>query len=332
MIFFKRTEGEGEFMTDEKELTQIERELVLQYLRDDNVPLTITLEEKPDQTEADVTDNRIDSIDYEKRVPASAVFPVAIKSRQIEVLNQGIILLKNAGRLVQPFIGKSVRVQFYFNHVGLYFISTVKEYSMGFAVVIPPSIKRVKDSFKTNDFEVSAVLSFDSVNHVCRPLYGFNLFSQPKWSEIEIEKQHHAKFLLEKFITQGKQSAVILGNGLHLISIVRYLTRTSVPENESVEGLVKPLDIIYIDDKRFVCAAENQDELEVNQHYTLELSFVLASGGPVKRSVRVNCIVEGVFADEDNGLRKCWSCRYENIQNEDVRFLYERISGKKFAG
>ena len=34
-------------MSEQIELTKIERELVLQYLRDDNVPLTVTLEEKP---------------------------------------------------------------------------------------------------------------------------------------------------------------------------------------------------------------------------------------------------------------------------------------------
>ncbi|MCR5217324.1 hypothetical protein [Treponema sp.] len=319
-------------MTEEKELTQIERELVLQYLRDDNVPLTITLEEKPLQKETDVTNDRIDSVEDEQRIPASAVFPVAIKSRQIEVLNQGIILLKNAGRLVQPFIGKNVRVQFYFNHVGLYFISVVKEYSMGFAVVIPPSIKRVKDSFRKNDFEISATLSFDSVSQSCLPLAGFNLFSQPKWSEIEIDQQHHAKELLEHFIAMGKQSAVILGNGLHLISIVHYLTRTSQLSSESIEGLVKPLDIIYVDDKRFVCASDTQDELEENQKYTLEMNFMISPEGSARRAVKVPCTVEKTYTDSQLPSRKCWSCRYDNLQTEDMRFLYERISGKKFAG
>lgn len=319
-------------MTEEKELTQIERELVLQYLRDDNVPLTITLEEKPDQIEASVKDNRLDSFDEEEKIPASAVFPVAIKSRQIEVLDQGIILLKNAGRLVQPFVKKNVRVQFYFNHVGLYFISTVKEYSMGFAVVIPPSIKRVKDSLRKNDFEISAKLSFDDVAQLCQPLEGFNLFSQPKWAEIEIEKQHHAKDLLEKFIALGKSSAEILGNGLHLISIVHYLTKSSEQKNESIEGRVKPLDIIYIDDRRFVCASESQDELEENQKYALEMNFMVSKEGSVKRAVKVLCTVERTYTDLNQPLRRCWSCRYENLLNEDRRFLYERISGKKFAG
>ena len=47
-------------MQEEKELTRIERELVLQYLRDDNVPLTVTLEEKPEQSDASLVDSRTD--------------------------------------------------------------------------------------------------------------------------------------------------------------------------------------------------------------------------------------------------------------------------------
>ena len=83
-------------MAEETELTQIERELVLQYLRDDNVPLTVTLEDKPEMSDADIVDDKTIGTSDESRVPASAIFPVAIPSRQIEVLNQGIILLKNA--------------------------------------------------------------------------------------------------------------------------------------------------------------------------------------------------------------------------------------------
>ena len=54
-------------MQEEKELTRIERELVLQYLRDDNVPLTVTLEEKPEQAEASLVDSKTDVPGKEKR-------------------------------------------------------------------------------------------------------------------------------------------------------------------------------------------------------------------------------------------------------------------------
>src|SRR5574344_1468256 len=143
-------------MAEEKELTGIERELVLQYLRDDNVPLTVTLEEKPEQTETEVTGDKTRLPEKNERVPASAVFPVAIKSQQMTVLNQGIILLKNDVRTVQPFLGKTVRVQFYFNRLGLYFITTMKNCSQGLALVVPSSIKRIIDVPVTNEYDLSA--------------------------------------------------------------------------------------------------------------------------------------------------------------------------------
>ena len=94
-------------MSENKELTKIERELVLQYLMDDNVPLTVTLEKKPEQNDVEMVDEKIPVPEKENRIPASAVFPVAIPSEQIKVLNQGIILLKNPARTVLPFLGKN---------------------------------------------------------------------------------------------------------------------------------------------------------------------------------------------------------------------------------
>ena len=66
-------------MAEETELTQIERELVLQYLRDDNVPLTVTLEDKPEMSDADIVDDKTIGTSDESRVPASAIFPVAVR-------------------------------------------------------------------------------------------------------------------------------------------------------------------------------------------------------------------------------------------------------------
>ena len=63
-------------------LSGIERELVLQYLIDGNVPVTIT---------------PIDDATENEEVPhlSTVVFPVAIKPDNISVLKEGIILLKN---------------------------------------------------------------------------------------------------------------------------------------------------------------------------------------------------------------------------------------------
>ena len=83
-------------------LSGIERELVLQYLIDGNVPVTIT---------------PIDDATENEEVPhlSTVVFPVAIKPDNISVLKEGIILLKNPNSSVSNFEGKDVKVEFYFN-------------------------------------------------------------------------------------------------------------------------------------------------------------------------------------------------------------------------
>ena len=66
---------------EKKPLTGIERELVLRYLLDGNVPVTIT----------PISSNENDS-DEIKNLD-SAVVPVAFKAEDISVLKEGIILL-----------------------------------------------------------------------------------------------------------------------------------------------------------------------------------------------------------------------------------------------
>lgn len=107
-------------------LTGIERELVLQYLIDGNVPVTVTpIEKNLDKQSEDAI-----------RPPISTIFPVALKGEQIQVLKQGIILLTNPPKSFENFKSSKVRVEFYFNRLGLYFNTEIKEVSSGLALVI----------------------------------------------------------------------------------------------------------------------------------------------------------------------------------------------------
>lgn len=324
-------------MQEEKELTRIERELVLQYLRDDNVPLTVTLEEKPEQAEADLVDSRTDVPQKEHRVPASAVFPVAISSSQMDVLKQGIILLKNPARTVQPFLGKQVRVQFYFNHLGLYFITEMKEFSQGLAIVVPSSIKRIPDPVSKNEYDFTGTVSFKAgsskVNIDCVPLGGYGIFTAPKWAEVPEANQHEAKSLLEKFVASARSGeGAPLGNGLHLLAVVRYLTEKNMQPTQAVEGRAMPFNMIFVDDKRVILAgAEGSEDLVEGTSYGLDLVFVLAENRLLKRKVSVDCSVEYVFRNENAKNLKCIALKYENLKEEDYRFLYERITGKKYG-
>src|SRR5574344_478019 len=323
-------------MAEEKELTGIERELVLQYLRDDNVPLTVTLEEKPEQTETEVTGDKTRLPEKNERVPASAIFPVAIRSQQMTVLNQGIILLKNDVKTVQPFLGKTVRVQFYFNHLGLYFITTMKECSQGLAIVVPSSIKRVVDIDAKQEYELTAVISFEShdksiVKIDCVPSPKYKLFVQPKWGDIELDKQKQAKAYLEKFVAESRSGqGVSIGNGVHLFPVCRFLTDTPPVTNAvAVEGRAEPLTILYVNDKRIVFGSrERQEMLTLEADYSLNLTFCLEKNKLFKRSVSIKMTVEQEYTADGENNARCFVCRYTNIKEEDVRFLYERANGR----
>lgn len=324
-------------MQEEKELTRIERELVLQYLRDDNVPLTVTLEEKPEQMDASLVDSKTDVPQKERRVPASAVFPVAIPSSQIDVLKQGIILLKNPARTVQPFLGKQVRVQFYFNHLGLYFITEMKEFSQGLAIVVPSSIKRIPDPVAKNEYDFTGTVSFttgkSTVNIDCIPLDDYEIFVSPKWADIPEANQHEAKSLLEKFVADAKSGeGAPIGNGLHLLAVARYLTEKNVLQTESVEGRAMPFNMIFVDDKRVILAGgKGTENLAEGTDYNLNLLFVLAKNRLLKRNVSIECSVECIYRNDNSPDLKCISLKYEHLKEEDYRFLYERITGKKYG-
>ena len=107
----------GEMMSQGKTLSGIERELVLQYLIDGNVPVTISTIR---------SNEAIEKQDFELVPMNSAVFPVALKAENVSVLKEGIILLKNPPKSVSNFIGQKVRVEFYFNRVGLFFVTQLK--------------------------------------------------------------------------------------------------------------------------------------------------------------------------------------------------------------
>ncbi|MFA6936634.1 MAG: hypothetical protein WCQ67_00215 [Treponema sp.] len=325
-------------MAEEKELTGIERELVLQYLRDDNVPVTVTLEDKPKPVETEVKDEKVNVTLEKDRVPLSEVFPVAIKAQQMTVLDQGIILLKNDKRTVDKFLGKNVRVQFYFNRVGLYFITTMKECSAGLALVVPSSIKRIVDVAKKNEYSLEAELSFVSedksvIKLNCVPSEMYKLFVTPKWGDIDLSKQKDAKFYLEKFVDESKKGqGASIGNGVHLFPVCKYLTDDSIIDDSpvAVVGLYKPLDILYVDDKKIVLGSREEKELlQLEADYKLNLNFTLEANHNFKRRVNISCSVENEYSANGDNNARCFVCKYTDIKEEDTRFLYERFYGKK---
>jgi hypothetical protein len=310
-----------------RDLTGIERQLVLQYLMDGNVPVTVTPADRSAETAK--ADGKITPL-------ASAVFPVALKAEQITVLDQGIILLKNPPQSVARFAGKKVRVEFYFNKAGLFFETDMKSVKAGLALVIPASIKQIQETetVSDRDYEFSAEIYYScsnkaTVNLECIPAAGYDLFARPVWSSIALENQKKAKAYLEKFVADAKKDGKA-GNGLQLIPVCRYLAEEKYAGIEAVQGRVKPFTILYVDHERIVFGSSNENfMLSEGSEYALRMAFSLGSGPVMKREVFATCAVSRICRSDDRH-RTCADCIYTSLQEEDRRFLYEKATKKLF--
>lgn len=310
------------------ELTGIERQLVLQYLMDGNVPVTVTEVSLPVQENIDENKKNNNNSVHRIKVASSGVFPVALPADRLTVLEQGIILLKNPPESVKAFDGKKVRVQFYFNKLGLYFETEMKSVKSGLALVIPATISKIEEKKQDSRGAFSAVLYYSnypqnlSIN--CGFIEGYRLFSAPKWSDIDEENQKKAKEYLERFVMQFRSEKNSIANGLYLISVVRYLSSSGAEDDEQlehIEGRNHPPAIIYIDEDMIVFAAKKSNIIiEEGGEYSVVLGFPILRGPIKERVVYIVLRSEKIFTDE-RGEKCCAICRYTNIKEEDIRYL-----------
>lgn len=312
---------------EEKPLTKIERELVLQYLIDGNVPVTIT---------PLVQENKTDDNSEEIKSLDSSVVPVAFKADKVSVIKEGIIILEDEPESILKSIDKQVKVEFYFNSVGLYFITILKKINSGVALVIPENIYRIPDVSieKKYDFTALLVISVSSegaTKFPCVPADGFELFARPVWSSIELENQQRAKKLLEEYVKEAKVKQKS-GNGLQLINICRYMVLPKIEKVEAIKGRVKPFDILFVNHERIVFGFEKNEAFELSEgsEYPVEMSFTLKESPVAKRKIFVTCKVFNLYKNED-GSKFAADCSYTMIQEEDRRFLYEKATKTLFV-
>ena len=311
--------------SNNEKLSGIERQLVLQYLIDANVPVTITpLTNK----ETEHNDEKIHSID-------SQIFPIALRAENIKANKDGKIFLENPPQAVIGFENKEVKVEFYFNRVGLYFTQPIKKEGNSLYFELPQVINRIKDEEEKNDYDFSAILYFEfknkkNINKTCIPWTHNELFTRPVWKSIPLENQKKAKELLEHFVNEAKQEKNI-GNGIQLIPICNFLTFEEPKKIEALENRVKPINILYVDHERIVFALEqDQQAFETGCEFGLKMSFSLKNSPILSRDVFVSIVVNKVYKGADKGEKLCADCVYTVIQEEDVRYLYEKVTKIKF--
>ena len=320
----QKKQSDSNFSEKEK-LSGIERELVLQYLMDGNVPVTLT----PINEEKSSSDNEV------IHPLASQIFPVALKPEHIRVQKNGKIHLENPPHSVVGFAGKVVRVEFYFNRVGLFFTSLVDKDKKGLYILVPETLNRIKDIEEKSDYDFSAVLFFEcnnkkDLNTSCVPWENEILFSRPVWKTIPLENQKKAKEYLEKFVEKAKAQKNA-GNGIQLIPVCNYLTFEPEQKVQSIENRVLPLSILYVDHERIVLGTSNlQDNYEIGHEYGLKLCFSIKNSPILSRDIFVTCAVNNIYTNNDS-TRKCIDFVYTTLQEEDLRYLYEKATKRLFV-
>ena len=304
-------------------LSGIERQLVLQYLMDGNVPVTLTpvnLEENKSE--------KIHSI-------SSQIFPVALRAENIKVTESGKIYLENPPQSVIGFENKEVKVEFYFNRVGLFFIETIKKDNNTLYFELPNEISRISDEEDTKEYDFSAVLYFEyknkkDLNLKCIPWNKIELFTRPAWKSIPLENQKNAKQLLEIFVEQAKEEKNA-GNGIQLIPICNFLTSSNNDKMESLQNRVKPINVLYVDHERIVLGFDDlPEDFFKGSEFGLKMSFLLKESPILSRDVYVTFFVNNIYKANNSELQACIDCVYTSIQEEDIRYLYEKATKTHF--
>jgi len=308
-----------------KQLSGIERELVLQYLIDGNVPVTLTVLE---DTKENISDkDAIQSL-------TSQVFPIAIKAEHLNVKKNGEIELENPPAAAKDFAGKNVKVEFYYNRVGLFFTSEVKEKKGNLVLIIPDVINRIADIVEETKYNFSALIYFEcktakDLSLKCIPYEGIELFERPVWKLIPLENQKLAKELLEKYVNEAKIEKNI-GNGLQLIPVCHYLTNVQPVKMEAMENRVKPLNVLYVDHERIVFGFDyTTHNFVLNDEFGIKLVFSLKQGPIASRDIFVTATVNKLYKSEDE-RKMCVDFKYTSMQEEDLRFLYEKATKNLF--
>lgn len=309
--------------TKNDKLSGIERQLVLQYLIDGNVPVTLT----PVNNEEKTAD-KIQSVN-------SQVFPIALRAENIKVTESGKIFLENPPQSVIGFENKLVKVEFYFNRVGLYFNETIKKENDSLYFELPAEINRINDEEDEKEYDFSAILYFEyknkkDLNLKCIPWNNTELFTRPAWKSIPLENQKRAKDLLEVFVAQAKEEKNA-GNGIQLIPVCNFLTNSVSDKMESLQNRAKPINVLYVDHERIVLGFDElSEDFFPGSEFGLKMSFLLKESPILSRDVFVTFFVNKIYKNGDDKNKACVDCVYTTIQEEDIRYLYEKATKTHF--
>lgn len=258
-------------------LSGLERKLVIDYLIKESPSLTLTLDEETFPKES------------------AFRFPIALRGEQTKILDEGIIIAQSES--ISSLEKKSVKLQFYFNKLALYFSSKLQKSSAGWALVIPEVIYKQKDEPPKSKEGFSVTIYYESnskeskkTDIVCDFDESFPLFVESNYKE-----------RIEAFLSQ----------------------KNSI-QTEAISGRIHAPKVIYLDEKKIVFASQKiAMPFSQKSEYALLLKFPIA--GPLKeRKVYLTCVISEMFESYECD-KLCACADFSSIREEDERFLNDFI-------
>ena len=99
---------------------------------------------------------------------------------------------------------------------------------------------------------------------------------------------------------------------------------------EAMQNRQKPLSILFVDHERLVLGMESTEcTFFANEEYGIKLSFSINNGPILSRDIFVTSKVNKIYRSE-NGKLACVDLKYTTMQEEDMRFLYEKATSTLF--
>ena len=304
-------ESENNFSEDKSKaerVSNVARDILIEKLSSVGIPLTISLEHDGPELK----------------------FPIALPTDKIR-FDRGFFIVDENFPGLEGFLGKTVRAQFYMNGLGYTFTAVLKKTSRFYAFVLPDDITYLKDKEAPSAGLVHASLTYRAKNTNVvinvRCVENYNIFTSPKWTDVPEMYREKAQKLLAAFVEDSRSGmGGKIGNGLHLISVARYLCDDFFEESGTANGKILPLDMIFVDDKRLVLGDRNNSyNLALEDDYEMCAEFSIPPC--IRRKIRFTCTVEDRYLGAKNSC--CYTCRISGLKEEDSRFLNESVYGRK---
>ena len=112
--------------------------------------------------------------------------------------------------------------------------------------------------------------------------------------------------------------------------VCKYLTEKKQEGLEAMQDRPEDLSILFVDHERLVLGMTSKAcTFFKNEEYGIKLIFSIKKGPILTRDIFVTGLVNKIYRSKDGSL-SCVDFKYTTMQEEDLRFLYEKATSTLF--